>query len=245
MVPNTESYHAQSQLLADPTPKSELMAGVSVDCVILGFEEEKLKVLLIQHNGGPKDGCWALPGDFVNNNCNLGEMPYEVLHRLTGIQDIFVNQLGAFGNLERVDYRRIITVAYYALISPQKYVLKIGAGAKDVKWFEMHEVPKLIFDHKEILDAAIQKLRRDINIFPIGFELLADKFTLTQVQKLYEAILGGKLDTRNFRRKIIKSNMLIDTGKVDHSVPYRAPKLFRFNKDFDLASINNSFSFQI
>lgn len=237
-------YHHLSSTLVDPSPELELMADVSVDCVILGFEEDKLKVLLVQHNGGPKDGAWALPGDFIGKNRHLADMPYDVLRRLTGIEDIFVNQLGAFGAIERVDYRRIITVAYYALVSPQKYTLKIGAGAKDVRWFPVTEVPELIFDHGVILQSAIEQLRRDLSVMPIGYELLPKEFTLTQMQRLYEAIIGEKLDTRNFRRKILKSKILFDTGKIDDSVPYRAPKLFTFDKDIYEEQLRNSFSIQ-
>lgn len=225
------TIHHQSQLLANPSPVDELMPSLSVDCVILGFEEEKLKVLLVQHHGGPKDGEWALPGDFVKKEMDLEKMPYDVLQRLTGIADIFVEQLGAFGSLNRVDYRRIITIGYYALISPQKYELSIGPGAKKVEWFEVEKTPCLIFDHQIILKTAIKKLQDDLEIKPIGHELLPEEFTLTQMQKLYEAILGERQDTRNFRRKISNLKILVDTGKSDHSAPYRAPKLFSFDKN--------------
>jgi ADP-ribose pyrophosphatase YjhB (NUDIX family) len=238
-------YHHHSKVLVNPIPEEELMPSVSVDCVILGFEEEKLKVLLVQHNGGPKDGQWALPGDFIRKDCDLEKMPYEVLQRLTGIKSIFVKQLGAFGAIERVDYRRIITIAYYALVSPQKYILKIGSGAKDVGWFEINNVPELIFDHNAILQFSVDKLNKDIDHEPIGLKLLGDHFTLTQLQKLYEAIKGEKLDTRNFRRKIIKSNILSDTGKLDTSAPYRAPKLFSFNVEKYNEHLKNSSSNQM
>jgi len=223
-------FHHQSQLLADPTPEKHLMPSVSVDCVILGFEDERLKVLLIQHRGGPRDGEWALPGDFVKKNMDLEKMPYDVLRRLTGIKDIFVDQLGAFGAKERVDYRRIVTIGYYALISPQKYDLSIGLGAQSVEWFDVEDTPCLIFDHSLILNTAIEKLQKDLETKPIGHELLPEEFTLTQMQKLYEAILGEKQDTRNFRRKINNLKILIDTGKVDDTAPHRAPKLFSFDK---------------
>ncbi|GLR19803.1 NUDIX hydrolase [Portibacter lacus] len=224
------AYHPQSELLANPSPEDELMHSISVDCVILGFEDEKLKVLLIQHHGGPKDGEWALPGDFIKKNIDLEKMPYDVLHRLTGIQNIFVDQFGTFGNLNRVDYRRIITVGYYALVSPQKYDLKLGKAAKKVEWFDVSDTPNLIFDHSFLLESAIKKLQEDLETKPIGHELLAEEFTLTQMQKLYEAILGEKQDIRNFRRKILNLKVLEETGNVDDSVPYRAPKLYKFKK---------------
>lgn len=223
-------FHPQSQLLANPSPSEDLMPSLSVDCVILGFEEDQLKVLLIQHSGGPRDGEWALPGDFVNKNLDLEQMPYNVLERLTGISNIFVEQLGAFGDCQRVDYRRIVTIGYYALISPQQYELILGPGARKVNWFNVGVTPELIFDHKAILQAAISKLQEDLEIKPIGHNLLPKEFTLTQLQKLYEAILGEKQDTRNFRRKISNLKILKDTGKTDESAPHRAPKLFTFDK---------------
>lgn len=223
-------FHPHSKVLADPSPEKELIPSLSVDCVILGFENEKLEVLLIQHRGGPKDGEWALPGDFVKREMDLELMPYEVLKRLTGIEDIFVDQFGAFGACGRVDYRRIITIGYYALISPGDYEIKIGSGAKQVKWFSVDKTPPLIFDHDEILKAAIRKLRTDLESKPIGSELLPEEFTLTQMQRLYEAILGEKQDIRNFRRKVASMRLLEDTGKVDDSAPHRAPKLYKFNK---------------
>ena len=237
-----KAFHPNSQLLADPVPQDELMPEHSVDCVILGFEDEKLKVLLVQHPGGAGDGKWALPGDFLRKVTGLEEMPYELLKRLTGIEHIFVEQLGAFGAIDRVDFRRVITVAYYALISPQEYTLKIGSRANNVLWFNVKDVPKLIFDHDEILDFAIDRLRKDLNYKPIWSKLLSNKFTLTQLQKLFEAILDKKLDTRNFRRKILKNKTLKDTGKFDRSVNYRAPKLYSFDKKAYKKQLNNSFT---
>ncbi|WP_235298416.1 NUDIX hydrolase [Portibacter marinus] len=224
------TFHPFSQTLINPSPEENLIPSLSVDCVILGFEDDQLKVLLIQHHGGPKDGEWALPGDFVHKNIDLESMPYEVLKRLTGIEDIFVDQFGAFGACERVDYRRIITIGYYALISPGKYELKIGNGAKKVQWFAVDRVPCLIFDHNELVEAAIRQLQMDLDIKPIGNNLLPEEFTLTQMQKLYEAILGEKQDTRNFRRKIANLKILKETGKVDDSAPHRAPKLYQFDQ---------------
>lgn len=215
--------------LAEPNPKHLVMPNVSVDCVIFGFEDFKLKVLLIQHGRGPMKGQWALPGDYVMNDTSMEEMPHEVLRRLTGLTNVYVQQFGAYGNLHRVDYRRVITIAYLALISPQKYTLTKGEGTEDVKWFDINEIPNLIFDHNQLLTDAIAQLKMKARIEPIGFELLNEKFTLTQLQKLYEAILGHQLDTRNFRRKILSLDTLIDLDEVDDSVPHRAPALFSFD----------------
>ncbi len=218
------------ELLSDPPAKESMMDQLTVDCCIFGFENNNLKILLVQHASGRSKGQWALPGEFVLKDRNLKEVPHHVLQRLTGLENIFVEQLGTFGRLDRVDYARVITIAYYALISPQKYTLKVGADALDVAWVNISEVGNLIYDHNEIMDYAIVKLRDRIRTYPIGFELLPEKFTLTQIQKLYEAMLGHSLDTRNFRRKMLSSKLLQSTSEVDDSVPYRAPKLFTFDK---------------
>lgn len=223
-------FHPQSQLLANPTPQKHLMPSLSVDCVTLGFENDQLKILLIQHCGGPRDGKWALPEDFVHKHLDLDQMPHHVLQRLTGINSLFVEQLGAFGSCHHVEYRRIITIGYYALINPQNYELILGPGARKVAWFNLDDAPDLIFEHRQILDAAIKKVQEDLESKLIGNKLLPKVFTLTQLQKLYEAILGEKQDTRNFRRKIHNLKILKDTGKTDETAPYRAPKLFTFDK---------------
>jgi 8-oxo-dGTP diphosphatase len=215
--------------LAEPNPSHLVMENISVDCVIFGFEDYKLKVLLIQHGRGPKKGQWALPGDYIEKDLSMEDTPSKVLFRLTGLTNVFVQQLGAFGQLDRVDYRRVITVAYFAFISPQKYKLIKGEGTSDVRWFEISDIPPLLFDHNAIVDIAIKQLKEKTRTEPIGFELLPQKFTLTQLQRLYEAILGHLLDTRNFRKKVLKLQTLIDLKEVDSSVPHRAPALFSFD----------------
>ncbi len=225
-----EVYYPISATLIDPKPAEQLMPSVSVDCLIFGFEDDQLKILLIQHADGPMKDQWALPGDFVQEDSNLKEMPYKVLERITGIKDIFIEQLGAFGDVNRVHYRRIITIAYYALISPGNFALKIGKGAMDVGWFAVEDVEALIFDHQDILAFGLHRLKEKIRTVPIGIELLPKRFTLTQLQKLYEAILQKKLDTRNFRRKMLSSKILKGTGEYARDVPYRAPELFEFDK---------------
>jgi 8-oxo-dGTP diphosphatase len=217
--------------LAEPNPSHLVMDNVSVDCVIFGFEEYKLKVLLIQHGRGPKKGQWALPGDYVEKQLPIGDMASKVLYRLTGLNNVLVQQLGAYGGIDRVDYRRVVTIAYFAFISPQNYSLVTGEGTSDVKWFDLKDIPSLIFDHNVIVQDAITRLKDKARTEPIGFELLPQKFTLTQLQRLYEAILGHVVDTRNFRKKVLKLHTLIDLGEVDDSAPHRAPALFSFDSD--------------
>lgn len=130
--------------LAQPNPSQFVVSNISVDCTIFGFEDSKLKLLLIQHGRGPMQSQWALPGDYLAKEMDLDTMAVEVLRRLTGLNDVFVEQLGAFGDLNRVDYRRVITISYYALISPRKFELKIGEGASNVAWFDIDQIPSLI-----------------------------------------------------------------------------------------------------
>jgi 8-oxo-dGTP diphosphatase len=215
--------------LSEPNPSNLVMENISIDCVIFGFQDNELKVLLIQHGRGPMKGHWALPGDYLLKDTSVDDMPHEVLRRLTGLKNVYVEQFGAYGDLNRVFYRRVMTIAYFALISPQKYELILGEGTSSIAWFNVTEIPKLIFDHKDILQDAIQHLKLKARTEPLGFELLNQKFTLTQLQKLYEAIISHKLDTRNFRRKILSLNTLIDLDEVDDSVPYRPPALFSFD----------------
>jgi 8-oxo-dGTP diphosphatase len=229
MTTNSVEKDNYAITLAEPNPMHLVMPNVSVDCVIFGFENFELKVMLIQHGRGPMKDQWALPGDYVLANTSIEEMPHEVLRRLTGMNNVYVKQFGAYGGLNRVDYRRVITIAYFALISPQKYTITKGEGTNDVRWFSLNEIPHLIFDHNLILNDAIGQLKLKARIEPLGFELLSEKFTLTQLQKLYEAILGHQLDTRNFRRKILSLDTLIDLDEVDDSVPHRAPALFSFD----------------
>lgn len=218
-----------NQLLINPRPSNATMSSLSVDCVIFGLDEGKLKVLLIQHDGGPRDGLWALPGDYVHKDLSISEMPHNVLERLTGLTDVYVDQLGTFGDLGRVFDRRVITIAYYALVASKKYFLEKGPGAKDVKWYPLDELPHLIYDHAEILEQAKLKLRDKLKKEPVGFELLPTKFTLTQLQKVYEVVMDVKLDTRNFRKKILKTKLVIGLDERDESVPYRAPQLYKFD----------------
>jgi 8-oxo-dGTP diphosphatase len=242
---NTTDTDNYAITLAEPNPAHLVMTNVSVDCVIFGFENFELKVMLIQHGRGPMKGQWALPGDYVLEDTSMEEMPHEVLRRLTGMNNVYVQQFGAYGGLDRVDYRRVITIAYFALISPQKYTIIKGEGTKEVRWFSVNEIPQLIFDHNQILNDAIGQLKIKARTEPLGFELLSEKFTLTQLQKLYEAILGHQLDTRNFRRKILSLDTLKDLNEVDDSAPHRAPALFSFDHDRYEKLKNEGYYFEI
>ena len=205
--------------------------GITVDCVVFGLDEQdSLKVILIQRKLPPFEGQWALPGGFVHLDETLEQAAWRELREETGIQDVFLEQLYTFGDLNRDPSERIITVAYYALVNLGEYHLKATTDAADAAWFAIDNLPKLAFDHSEIFQTALNRLRGKIRYEPIGFELLPKKFTLSQIQKLYETILGQKLDKRNFRKKILKMNLLLELDEMQTDVAHRAARLYQFDE---------------
>ena len=210
---------------------SSTLSTVSVDCVIFGLADDKLKVLLTKHESGINEGQWALPGDYINQNIDLENMPYEVLTNSTGLSNVYVEQFDVFGKTLRVPHQRVITIAYFALINIDKYVDQVGKGTRFTMWESMDNIPKLIYDHEEVIQKAYEVLKIKLRREPIGVELLPEQFSLTQFQSMYETILGIKLDARNFRKKVAKEKMLKATGKYAENVPYRSPALYSFDKE--------------
>ncbi len=205
--------------------------GITVDCVVFGLDDrDSLKVILIQRKLPPFQGQWALPGGFVHLDETLEEAAWRELREETGIQNVFLEQLYTFGDLNRDPRERIMTVAYYALVNLGEYHLKATTDAADAAWFAIDNLPELAFDHSEIFQTALNRLRGKIRYEPIGFELLPQKFTLSQIQKLYETILGQKLDKRNFRKKILKMNLLRELDEVQTDVAHRAARLYQFDE---------------
>lgn len=203
----------------------------SVDCVIFGFEAGELKILLIERNDEPFEGWLALPGNLVLNNESIEDAAERILHELTGLDDLHMEQFHTFGDLHRHPRGRIITVAYYALIriDGQKE-LKPGHLAKRAFWHTVNDLPKLAFDHTDIFKTGFNKLRRRLSYQPIAYELLPEKFTLTQLQQLYEAILNKKLDKRNFRKKMLSYGFLKELDEKQKNVSFRAAKLYKFDR---------------
>ena len=204
--------------------------SVTVDCVIFGFDEsQQLKVLLIQRARAPHKDKWALPGGFVEKTEDLQAAALRELEEETGVKDVFIEQLFTFGSPNRDPRGRVISVAYYALVNLTAHPVKAASDARNVEWFEVDKIPELAFDHDEILGIAIDRLRAKVRYQPIGFELLPEKFTLTQLQQLYETILGIELNKRNFRKRILKTDML---HKVEQqqNVPHRPAYLYSFDK---------------
>ncbi|HAH22627.1 MAG TPA: NUDIX hydrolase [Prolixibacteraceae bacterium] len=231
-----------------------ILNSVSVDCVIFGFDKSGLRVLLNQidrealisslprqasseqikklyeqHPMLTSEVYWSLFGSHVPEEQDLDEFAKELLFQATGLTNVFLQQIQAFGSMDRVPYTRVITIGFYALINPDYYNLKQSSLAKSLQWFNLNDMPSLCFDHDKIIEQALVKLRQEVMYHPVGFHLLPEKFTLTEIQSLYEVILNKKMDTRNFRKKLAKMKLLIDSGKKQQKVAHRAAKLYQFD----------------
>jgi 8-oxo-dGTP diphosphatase len=208
----------------------EIIDALSIDCLIFGFRNGELDILLIKHGEGISQGKWALPGGWIKYNEGVDEAATRLLRSLTGVSNIYLEQLHTFGDVNRYPTKRVITIAYYALVNADNYSLNPGFTASDAGWFKIHEVPKLPYDHQKILDYAFKYLKHKVRHEPIGFNLLPKKFTLHQLQELYETILETELDKPNFRRKILKMDLLIPCDEKQKDVSHRAASFYRFDK---------------
>jgi 8-oxo-dGTP diphosphatase len=189
---------------------------VAVDCIVFGFDGSEYKLLLIQRGFAPEKEKWSLMGGFVQPNESLDMAAERVLKQLTGLHDVYLEQLQAFSMPERDPIERVIAVAYVALIDINKYQQQINNDFH-ARWFPMKSLPKLIFDHNEMVDTALQKLRYKAAFHPILFELLPEKFTLPQLQTLFEGLYDTKIDKRNFTRKILSTKILKRKNEKDKS----------------------------
>lgn len=204
--------------------------SVTVDVVIFSLVEEELKVLLVKRQAAPFAGVWAIPGAFVGIDESLEDAATRALAEETGVNDVYTEQLYTFGQPQRDPRMRVITVAYFALV-PFESVRQAPGRETDTHWFSVAELPPLAFDHEEILDYALTRLRYKLEYTSVGFQLLPDVFTLTELQKAYEIILGEKLDKRNFRRKILSAEILEETGKKRKEGEGRPAMLYRYRED--------------
>jgi hypothetical protein len=219
--------------------------ALSIDSLIFGFKKNELDILLVQHGEGISKGKWALPGGWIKYNEGIDDAAYRILNDLTGVSNIYLEQLRAFGDLHRYPSKRVITIAYYALVKPEDYTLHAGFTASDAKWFKISEIPRLPYDHHKILESALAYLRHKVRHEPIGFNLLPRKFTLLQLQELYEAILQKKLDKPNFRRKLLKMNLLDPCKEKQTEVNHRAASLYRFDKKSYERLTEKGFTFEL
>lgn len=237
---------------------------ISVDCVIFGFDSHQLKVLLIEREKiegkdiDPEMGKMKLPGSLIDDTEDLDSSAYRVLQELTGLSKIYLHQFSVFGNPDRLNktsdlawlqatsglpVERVVTIAYYSLVkinesNPQESLSDI------TRWIPVSELPQLIFDHNNIVQKALEALRKELRTEPIGFELLPKKFTLRQLQALYEEILGNELDSRNFRKKLGKLDYLVALPEKEENVSHKPAQLFKFDKKM-FAKVRKDVGFSI
>jgi len=205
-------------------------ASLTVDCVVFGLDEQDLKVMLIQRGLPPFEGKWALPGGFVRLDETLDEAAQRELEEETGLSKVFLEQLYTFSDVDRDPRERVVSVAYYALVNLRDHQVHAATDARDAGWFGVHDVPSLAFDHAEILSLALERLRGKLRYQPVGFELLPRKFTLSELQHLYELVLERTLDKRNFRKRVLAMDLLEETDEVQQDVAHRAARLYRFDE---------------
>ncbi len=199
--------------------------AVSVDCVIFGYDQKELKVLLIKSDLQEFKKLWSLLGDFVRPDEDLDTASYRILKERTGLDDVYLEQVHSFGEAGRHPSGRVITTAYYSLIDIKHHQLRLTHN--ELHWHKVDEIKQLAFDHKKILDTSLSRLREQVMEHPIIFNLLPEKFSLRELQGLYQAILGYKLDRRNFRKKIANKNWLVDLDEMESDVPHRPGKLYK------------------
>ncbi len=206
--------------------------SLTVDCVIFGYDSHRreLKALLIQRKNPPYQDYWALPGGFVEKEEALEEAALRELEEETSVKNVFIEQLYTFGNPRRDPRGRVVSVAYFALVNLEEHPIHADSDAQQAAWFRIDQLPPLAFDHADIVQMAITRLRNKVRYQPIGFELLPEQFTLGQLQALYETVLGLPLNKRNFRTRILKLHILEEVGK-QQGVAHRPATLYRFNKE--------------
>lgn len=238
-----------------------LNPNVSVDCVVIGFDTNGLKVLLIERdNPDNTDGKnYQLPGDLIRNTENLDQAANRVLKELTNLDNLYLEQFNAFGDPQRVKREndlewlrsvrkdpeaRVVTIGYFSLIKPEDFAPSASSFARKAEWVKLDEVPELAFDHNKILDQGLEALKNKMRSEPVVFELLPEKFTLHQFQKLYETVFGYAIDKRNFRRKIQGMDFLVGLDEKQRGVAHKPAQLYRFNKENYANSFKSTFEFQ-
>ena len=218
--------------------------ALTVDCAVFGLDEE-LRVLLVQRDLPPFEGGWALPGGFVQMEETLDDAARRELREETGLDRAYLEQVRTFGAVDRDPRGRVVTVAYYALVRIEGVRLDARTDARAAAWFSIHDLPELAFDHQGIFDVCLDRLRMGVRREPIGFDLLPRKFTLTQLQSLYEQVLGRELDRRNFRKKILAMDLLVDLNEVQQDVAHRAARLYGFDPGRYRKLRRTGFSFHV
>jgi len=203
--------------------------SVTVDIILFTIKNGDLKVLLVKRDLEPFKDMWAIPGGFVRMEESLEEAAKRELLEETNVKDVYLEQLYTFGNPKRDPRTRVITVSYFALVNSDKFKLKASTDVKDVKWFSIYELPKLAFDHQDILEYALKRLRWKLEYTTVAFSLLPERFTLTELQTIYEIIMHKQLDKRNFRKKVKALGIVKETSEYQSDVTHRPAKLYKKN----------------
>ena len=217
---------------------------VSVDCIIFGFDKEELKILLIKRGFKPEKGKWSLLGGFLKKNEILDAAAIRILHSLTGLHNVYMEQLETYSDIDRDPVERTISVAYSALINIHDHNEELSKEYS-AKWFSINKYPKLIFDHNLMVNRAIRRLKYKATVQPVGFELLPEKFTMRQLQKLYEAIFNEKLDKRNFSRKILSMGLLTRLSEKDMDSSKRGSFLYKFDREKYISKLSDGITFKL
>jgi 8-oxo-dGTP diphosphatase len=233
--------HTKHRQFVYPYPR----AALTVDCVVFGYDERTLKVLLIQRALPPFKGCWALPGGFVHADETLDTAARRELKEEAGLTHVFIEQLYTFGNLDRDPRERVVSVAYYALVKLSEHTARAATDAAEARWFPIETVPRLAFDHAAILEAGLARLRSKALYEPLGFELLPGEFTLSELQHLYQALLGQNLDKRNFRKKVLGLGFLVPLKSTRMIGRHRPARLFRFHAEKYATLRKKGFHFEL
>ncbi len=214
--------------------KTNVSTAISVDCVVFGYDQKELKILVLDCDIDEFMGKKSLVGELVKPNETLDEAAQRILSYWTGIEGLYMEQVKSFGSPKRHPLGRVVSVAYYALVSLQKF--PEPKGRNNLQWLPYHALGDMAFDHKQMAESCLQTLRSRIKEKPLGFSLLPKKFTLQQLQNLYEVVLELELDKRNFRRKLLSKDLLIDLNETESSVSHRPAKLYSF--DYDQYKLN-------
>jgi 8-oxo-dGTP diphosphatase len=204
--------------------------AISVDCVIFGYDEKELKVLLIKSDLEEFSGLYSLLGDLVRPDEDLDTAPYRILRDRTGLDDVYLEQVQGFGSINRHPSGRVITIAYYSLVDIKNHKLQLSHN--ELNWYPVQQVKKMAFDHKLILDTCLKRLQQQVMENPVVFNLLPEKFSLRELQELYQSVLGVELDRRNFRKKISIKDWLVDIDEMEKDVPHRPGKLYRLKNQY-------------
>ena len=217
---------------------------VAVDCIIFGFDGKELNLLLIKRNFPPAAGEWSLMGGFLEGKESLDEAAKRVLKKLTGLDNVFLEQLQGYGEINRDPGERVISIAYYALIKIDEYNKEL-ANDHNAQWFPINNYPHLIFDHGNMVTGALKRLQREAQNKPIGFELIPEKFTIPQLQKLYEAIFRKEFDKRNFRKKILSFRVLKKLNEKERISSKKGAFFYQFDQEEYNRLREEGYSFEV